>query len=348
MATSRTPQPGAEDYLPLLFGFAVNQIAGTVSRLGVPDALGDSALTVAELAATTGTHAGFLRRLLRAAAAAGLLTIGEGERFSLTPLGAIYRSDHPLQAAPLDAMHAAPAVWQAWGALEQAVRTGKPAFDLVHGAGLFDKLKTDPELAQRFHDAMGAGSRVQIPAITENFDFTGFRHIVDVGGGNGTHLSAVLNANPKLRGTVFDTANGVLAAPQVLKEAGVEDRCDIVEGSFFDSVPAGADGYLLKNILHDWDDDSSTRILRNCREAMAKDGRVVVFTSVLPEGRVGEDPVEALGVSVFDIEMMAVTTGLERTLTEFEQLFAASGLKLSGLTPLPCPFMYHAVEAVAA
>ncbi|MDH6579481.1 methyltransferase [Kitasatospora sp. MAP5-34] len=348
MSSSSTDQPTPAEYLPVLFGFAINQIGGVTSRLGIPDALAASALTADELATATGAHAGFLLRLLRAATTAGLLAVDAQGRFSLTVLGGMYRSDSPVQAAPLDAMHAAPAVWQAWGALEESVRTGKPAFNLVHGKGLFDHLGGDPELAGRFHAAMGAGSAVQLPAITRGFDFTGFGHVIDVGGGNGTHLAAILAANPALRGTVFDTADGVLEAPGVLKDAGVADRCEITAGSFFDSVPAGADGYLLKNILHDWDDASSKKILDNIRSGLARNGRVVVFSSVLSEGRQNEDPLEALGAAIFDIEMMVVTTGRERTLTEFEQLFAASGLRLTKVTPLPCPFLYYALEAVAA
>ncbi|GAB2721425.1 methyltransferase [Kitasatospora kifunensis] len=348
MSSSTTDQPTPAQYLPLLFGFALNQIAGATSRLGVPDLLDEKALTAEELATATGAHPGFLLRLLRAAATAGLLTLDDQGRFALTALGGMYRTDAPLQAAPLDAMHAAPAVWQAWGALEQSVRTGKPAFGLVHGTGLFDRLQTDPELAAVFHSAMGAGSAVQLPAITNGFDFSAFQHVTDVGGGNGTHLAAILAANPHLRGTVFDTADGVLDAPAVLAQAGVDDRCATQAGSFFDTVPAGADAYLLKNILHDWDDDSSKKILDNCRAAMGANGRVVVFTSVIAEGRAHEDPLEALGAAIFDIEMMVVTTGRERTLTEFEQLFAASGLKLAKVTPLPCPFLYYALEAVAA
>ncbi|GAA1255799.1 methyltransferase [Kitasatospora nipponensis] len=348
MSSSSTDQPTPAAYLPLLFGFALNQIAGTVSRLGIPDALGDSALTAEELAELSGAHPGFLLRLLRASATAGLLTVDAQGRFALTTLGGMYRTDSPVHAAPLDAMHASAPIWQAWGALEESVRTGKPAFDLVHGEGLFDFLKGAPELAPIFHNAMAAGSGVQLPAITSGFDFTGFKHVIDVGGGNGTHLAAVLAANPGLRGTVFDTTNGVQDAPGVLAAAGVADRCEIASGSFFESVPAGADGYLLKNILHDWDDASSKIILDNIKAGLAKGGRIVVFSSVLAEGRQNEDPMEALGAALFDIEMMVVTTGRERTLTEFEQLFAASGLKLAKVTPLPCPFLYHALEAVVA
>ncbi|MGK5638265.1 methyltransferase [Streptomyces sp. URMC 126] len=348
MSRFRSDQPTTAEYLPVMFGFALFQIGGAVSRLGIPDALGDTAKSAAELTELTGADPDFLRRLLRAAVPAGLLRQDERGRFALTPLGGMYRGDSPLHGGPLDAMHGAPEVWQAWGALEQCVRTGRPAFDLVHGQGLFEHLSRTPEHAEVFHAAMAAGSAVQVPAIVERVDFTRFRHVTDVGGGNGTHLAGILSANPDLRGTVFDTSDGVLDAPRVLKEAALEDRCDVVSGSFFDSVPAGADAYLLKNILHDWDDDSCRRILGNCREALAPGGRIIVFSSVLAEGRHDEDPGDALGAALMDIEMMAVTTGRERTRAEFGELFADAGLKPAGLTPLKCPFLYYALEAVPA
>ncbi|MCQ4084244.1 hypothetical protein NGB36_27625 [Streptomyces sp. RB6PN25] len=346
MRSSTTKQPTAAEYLPLLFGFAVYQIGAAVAGLGVVEALADGPRTVGRLATITDTHPGHLRRLLRAATAAQLLRATDDDAFELTTLGRIFAKESPLQAAPLTAMHSAAPVWQAWGALEESVRTGRNAFELAHGSRLFDFLKGEPELAATFHDAMAAGSEVQLPAIISGFDFSRFRHAVDVGGGNGTHLAAILAANPRLRGTVFDTANGVVEAADVLESAGVADRCEVVSGSFFDSVPAAADAYLLKNILHDWNDDECRQILENCRAGLAPDGRIVVFTSVLSEGRGDEDPAEALGAAIFDIEMMVMTTGRERTLSEFEALFAAPGLRLDTATALPCPFLYYALEAV--
>lgn len=327
------------EYLPLAFGFALHQIGATISGLGVLDAVADGPRTADELVEATGAHPRSLRRLLYAAVKAGLLH-QDGDGYRATPVAAHF--------GPLSDMHAAPAVWRAWEVLEESVRTGRSAFEIANGAPLFDHFHSDDRLAAVFHAAMTAGSDAQYPSIVKHFDFTRFRHVVDVGGGRGTLMAAVLDANAGLRGTVFDTANGVVETAGVLAEAGVGDRCDIAVGSFFDSVPGGGDVYLLKNILHDWSDEESIHILRTIRQVLPPDGRVVVFTSVLSEGGDDEDPAEALGAAISDIEMLVMTTGRERTLSEYRRLFEGAGLELRATTPLPCPYLYHALEAAPA
>ncbi|MEV4441750.1 methyltransferase [Streptomyces sp. NPDC049577] len=336
--SSRNPErPAATaEYLPLAFGFALHQIGATVASLGVLDAVAGGPRTADQLIESTGAHPRSLRRLLYAAVKAGILG-EEGGGYRATPVAAHF--------GPLSDMHAAPPVWRAWEVLEESVRTGRSAFDIANGAPLFDHFEKDPELAAVFHAAMTAGSDVQYPAIVEHFDFSRFRHVVDVGGGRGTLLAAVLGADAALRGTVFDTANGVVETAGVLAEAKVDDRCDIAVGSFFESVPEGGDVYLLKNILHDWNDEECVRILSNIRAVLPPGGRVVVFTSVLSEGGDEEDPAEALGAAISDIEMLVMTTGRERTLTEYRALFAGAGLELTSTTPLPCPYLYQALEA---
>ena len=216
----RDELPPIHELIAPVFGYAVFQITGAISRIGVPDALGDSARTAADLAAELGVNAPFLHRVLRAGAAAGLLWAEEGERFSLTPLGAVFRSDSLWQGAVHDATHGHPAVWQAWGALEDAVRQGIPAFLLHHGRGLFSYLDDDPELAKAFHATMATGTALQDPAIIAGFDFARFRHVVDIGGGDGTNLASILAANPGLRGTVFDLEHAVREVPAVLERPG--------------------------------------------------------------------------------------------------------------------------------
>ncbi|ONI77916.1 hypothetical protein ALI144C_31430 [Actinosynnema sp. ALI-1.44] len=336
--------PETEEFLPLILGFAISQIAGTTARLGVPDLIGNSSRTLDELVGGTGADHDCLRRLLRAAEAAGLLVIGE-DRYQLTRLGRLFRGDSPWNARVHDAMHSHPAVWQAWGSLEDAVRTGKPSFDLVNGAGVFDYLDTDSTLAGHFHETMATGTAVQVPAILTHFDFGRFGHVVDCGGGNGTFLSAILAANEGVRGTLFNSPGALAQAQAVLAEAGVADRCEIVAGDFFTALPPGGDAYLLKSVIHDWDDESCVRILRNCRDAMAPGGRIVVFTSVMPE-RDTVTPADALAVAVQDIEMMVMCPGSIRTVAEHEALFARADLKLAEVTPLHCPFLFHALEAV--
>ncbi|MDH6129121.1 methyltransferase [Kitasatospora sp. GP82] len=337
MSSQIPTQPAATaDYLPLAFGFALHQIGATVSSLGILDAVADGPRTAEQLIETTGAHPRSLRRLLYAAVKAGVLFL-DADGYRATPVAAHF--------GPLSDMHAAPPVWRAWEVLEQSVRTGRSAFDIANGAPLFDHFRNDPKLAAVFHAAMTAGSDVQYPAIVKHFDFARFRNVVDVGGGRGTLLAAVLGAGSGLRGTVFDTANGVVETAGVLAEAGVDDRCDIAVGSFFESVPEGGDAYLLKNILHDWNDEECVQILGNIRKVLPEDGRVVVFTSVLSEGGDDEDPAEALGAAISDIEMLVMTTGRERTLTEYRRLFDSAGLELTATTPLPCPYLYYALEA---
>ncbi|NEA57520.1 hypothetical protein G3I60_26040 [Streptomyces sp. SID13666] len=339
MSSQISGQPAtAAEYLPLSFGFALHQIGAAVSSLGVLDALADGPRTAAQLVEVTDAHAGSLRRLLYAATKAKLLTV-DSEGYHLAPLSAFF--------GPLSDYHAAPEIWAAWGAFEESIRTGVDAFQIANGAPLFDYIKTNPKLAATFHAAMSAGSDAQVPAIVEHFDFSRFKTIVDCGGGKGTHLTAILAANPHLQGTVFDTANGVVEAAAVIEAAGVGDRCEVVVGSFFDSVPEGADLYVLKNILHDWNDEESVQILSNIRKAMAPGGRVVVLSSVLSEGE-DEDPGDALGGAISDIEMLVMTTGLERSQSEYAQLFTDAGLKLSTATALPCPWLYYALEATAS
>lgn len=336
-----------DQFLPVIFGFALTQIAGTTARLGIPDLL-DSPKTAEELAAATDAEPRCLQRLLRAATTVGVLSTTDGGLYELTEIGRVFRSDSPWQAGLHDAMHSHPAVWRAWGALEDAVRTGQPAFDLVNGLGVFDYLQRDATLAGHFHATMATGTAAQLPLILVNYDFGRFSHVVDVGGGNGTFLAAVLAANPGLRGTLFNAEDGLVEAPEVLRRAGVADRCDIVAGDFFESVPAGADAYLLKSVLHDWDDESCRRILRNCRSAMAPDGRVVVLTSLMPEGKATGDPAEVLAATIQDIEMMVMCPGAIRTLTEHERLFVDAGLRLGEAKSLSCPFLFHAVEGLPA
>ena len=337
--------PPMDQIIPPVFGYALFQIASAISRLGVPDALGEAARPADELAEELGADRRFLHRLLRAGTAAGLLRSEDGERFSLTPLGALYRSDSPWQGSAHDAYHAHTAVWNAWGGLEGAVRSGTPAFHLVHGRGLFSHLEDDPALARLFHTTMATGTALQVSPIVDGFDFSRFQHVTDIGGGDGTNLAAILNAHPGVRGTVFDLAPAIRDVPAVLDKAGVADRCDSVAGDFMESVPPGADLYLLKSVVHDWDDANVHQLLSNCRAAMGPSSRLVMFTWLMPDGEIRAEPAEELAMAIQDIELMVVTRGEIRTLGAYTSLFAGAGLRITGVTEIPCPFRLHAVEA---
>ncbi|HEY2694329.1 MAG TPA: methyltransferase [Pseudonocardiaceae bacterium] len=343
----------AQEFLAPALGFAIFQISATTARLGIPDLLGEGGRTAAELAAECGTHEQSLFRLLRAAAAVGLLEMSDDGRFSLTTLGSMFRTDSPTRATDAVTLNSSAPVWQAWGGLADAVRTGDPAFDCAHGMGIFDYLERDPQLAKEFHAAMASGTESQIPLLVPHYDFGDAKHLIDIGGGDGTHLAAILNTDPTLRGTVFDTASGLLKAPSVLAKAGVADRCETVVGDFFAEVPSGGDVYLIKNTLTDWNDESSIKILSTCRRAMRPDSRIMVIATLMPEDIATQQADDVLAAAIFDISLMVLTTGEERTLRQYERLFTASGLKLGKVTPITRTtsqhtMLYHAVEALPA
>ncbi|WP_372483542.1 methyltransferase [Streptomyces aculeolatus] len=329
----------------LLYGFALSRVTGAFVRLGIPDALAGTALPADRLAHATGTHEPSLRRLLRAASALGLLTVRPGGHYELTLLGELFRDDPRLRR--LAELYGEPAVWRAYGALEDAVRDGGSAFRHAHGTGLFTALETDGPLAARFTGAMGTVTAAQTEQVVSGFDFGGIGHLVDVGGGDGTLLAALLRAYPRLRGTLLERPAALAAAPPVLRAAGVADRCALLEGDFFAAVPVGgggpADACLLKNILHNFGDDDCVRVLRACRAALRPGGRVLVPALVLPEagGGAGTQPDAETAVALSDVEMMVLTAGRERTLAEYRALFARAGLALPPGAPPALPGLPH-------
>ncbi|WP_240662460.1 acetylserotonin O-methyltransferase [Streptomyces sp. WAC 06738] len=337
----------------LVYGFALSRITGAFVRLGIPDALAGGALPADRLARATGTDEPSLRRLLRAATALGLLTVRPGGRCELTLLGELFRDDPRLRR--LAELYGEPAVWQAYGALEDAVRDGGSAFHHAHGTGLFAALETDGPLAARFTGAMGTVTAAATEPLLAGFDFGGIRRLVDVGGGDGTLLAALLRAYPHLHGTLLERPAALAAAPGVLRAAGVADRCTLMAGDFFTAVPTGdggpADACLLKNILHNFGDDDCVRVLRACRAALRPGGRVLVPALVLPEAaggaRTQADAEVAMALS--DVEMMVLTAGRERTLAEYRGLFARAGLTLPpGLPPaLPGLAHHHMLEGTS-
>ena len=209
--------------------------------------------------------------------------------------------------------------YRAWGGLREGVMTGRTAFDEIHGMPVFDYYARNPEAASAFNDAMTAGSAVVEAAVLDAFDFAPYRRIVDVGGGHGGFLAAILRASPGAEGVLFDAPQVVSGAGDRLEAEGVSTRCEVVGGDFFDSVPDGGDLYVLKWIVHDWDDERSLAILRNCRRAVADGGRLLLVEAVLTEG-----DGSAFGPFA-DLNMMVMTGGKERTGDEFRALLASAG-----------------------
>jgi hypothetical protein len=248
---SSAPTPESrERLLTLVMSHRLSQAVYVVTRLGIPDLLADGPRETDELAHATGSHAPSLHRVLLALAGAGVLEKVGPRRFALTSVGAGLRTGVPGSLRPGVLLSLDESLWRPWGHLLHTVRTGETAFHHAHGVGLFDYLAGHPEVARVFDDAMSAQSGVQGPLVA-----------------------------PRLRGILFDRPHVVEGARQILNAAGVVDRCELVGGSFFDAVPAGGDAYLLRHIIHNWEDDQAVAILTNCRRAMATGARVLLAWS---------------------------------------------------------------------
>jgi O-methyltransferase/methyltransferase family protein len=330
----------------LIFGFFPSAVLSVAARLRIPDLVAGGAKTSDDLADATSTHPPSLYRLLRALAYLGIFEEIEPRRFGLTDLGELLRSDVPDSLWATTQLFCGEGVWRAWGDLMAAVQTGKPAFDRGIGSDPFAEFAADPEASKNFNRAMSEGTHQEAPGIVGSYDFTQFRTLVDVGGGDGTLLAAILSATPGLRGVLFDTGPGLAEARDRLRPAGVEDRCQVVEGDFFQSVPEGADGYIMKSVIHDWDDDRCVTILENCRTAMAEGGKVLIVEPIVP--RTVKPSFALLGVVMSDLNMLLNTGGRERTGDEFASLLRSAGLELTGVSRLPKPSALNVIEAAAA
>jgi hypothetical protein len=275
----------------------------------------------------SGSHPDALYRLLRALAAAGVFREEEGQRFALTELGDCLRSDAPEPVAGWAAFVGEPYHWQAWGDLLHGVRTGENPFQHVHGADPWTFRARRPELSAGFDRAMTAVSRQVSVAVLDAYDFGRFARVADIGGGNGAFLARLLTAYPAMRGVLFDQPHVVAGAPSLLEAAGIAERCQVIGGSFFDDVPAGCDAYILKAILHDWEDDDCVRILHACRKAMAPGATLLVV-----EREIGP-PNEKPDGKFSDLNMLVGPGGRERSAGEYARLFAATGFGFTRFVP---------------
>jgi hypothetical protein len=277
---------------------------------------------------------------MRALASNGIFTLRRNGRFALTRVGHAARSDYPGSMAPMIAMVGNSEHWEHWGSLLHSVRTGETAVERLRGAPIFEYLDTNPEYAAVFNDAMTGVSAMAIEMAVPRYDFTSFKRVVDVGGGHGALLAAVLAAAPRAHGVLFDLPSVVDGARAVLADAGVAPRCTLEGGSFFDAVPDGADAYLMKTVIHDWDDEKSLAILRNVRTAIAADGKLLLMELVLPEGAPHHPG------TLLDLEMLVHAGGRERTAVEYRDLLSRAGFHMTRVIPTAGPMSI--VEAVPA
>ena len=325
----------------LMNGFRGYQSIVVACKLNLPDLVAAEPRTAETLAAITGTHADSLRRLLRGLVAWRVFTEDSDGRFHATEVSDHFRSDTP-GLRNITVMLSTEG-YVAWSEALEAVRTGRPVFEKVFGKSRWQQMADNPEDATAFNAAMVETTKRVSGAFVKAFDFAGVSTVVDVGGGNGALLAAVLKGHPETRGVLFDLPAGLAGAREKMREAGVEDRVEIVEGSFFESIPQGADLYMLKSIVHDWDEPHALAILRTCRAAMtAPRARVVLLERTLSE-RI-DDPDAELGLVMSDLHMMVVLGGRERTPTEYGELLARAGLRMTRHVPADPEF--GAVEAV--
>jgi hypothetical protein len=316
------------------------QALSVAARLGMADLVRDRPKGADELASASGAHAPTLYRLLRALTGLGIFTQDEQERFGLTPLGRTLCSG-PGSTRERAAFVGEPWVWNAWASLYDGVMTGESPFQHRHGLSLFEYLERNPEASASFHRNLSRQSELQIPFILAAYDFSGLRKLVDVGGGHGSLLTAILAANPTLRGVLYDLPEVAAEAKRLVSASGTTKGVEFVGGSFFESVPAGGDCYLLKLVIHDWDDERALRILRNVRAAIRDRGKLLLVEFVMPPG-------DAFHHAKFmDLSILVLTeSGRERTEAEYRDLCAAAGFTFARRVETASPLSI--IEAVAA
>ncbi len=330
----------------LIAGYWVSRLIYVAARLGLADLVGKRPRTVDDLAAAAGVQPGALYRMLRTLASYGIFKELAGRRFALTPLAATLRSDVPGSMRAFALMLVEKHVWDSWEQLLYGVQTGRLPFDKIYGVPFYRYLEQHPGDRKVFGDAMTSLSGIENPAVAGVFDRIARSHtirtVVDVAGGHGSLLATILSGHPTMKGVLFDlpaVVDGAAADSHVTRRA-IAERCTLVAGDFFESVPSGGDAYLLKYILHNWDDDRCVKILSNCRDAMNAGGRVLVADPVISPGNRQE------WAKLLDIQMMVVVQGAERTRAEFSALFKRAGLRLARILPTPSPL--SVVEAVRA
>jgi len=337
---SESAPPPQFAMLQLITGFWVSRAIYVAAKLGLADLVKDSPKTADELARLTGTHSPSLYRALRALASVGVFTDDGRGRFAQTPLSETLRSDTPGSMRALAIVELGQEHYPAWGNLMHSVKTGEIAFDNLFKQNAWEYYAQNPEDASNFNESMRGLTEMVNVAVLEAYDFPGVDKLVDVAGGTGRLISSILSAYPRMRGVLFDLPHVIAEAGPLLDAAGVRDRCETSTGDFFRSVPEGGDAYVMKWIIHDWDDEKSTAILKNIRRAMDEKGKLLLIEMVVPEGNQPD-------LSKFlDLDMMVMTGGRERTEAEFNSLLAASGFKLTRVVRTASPICV--IEAVRA
>ncbi len=318
--------------LQIISGFWVARCVYVAAKLGIADLIKDEPKTADELATAAGAHGPSLFRVLRALAAVGVITQDNDNRFGATPLSQTLCSDVPGSIRAFAMTELGEEHYPAWGELLHSVRTGGIAFDKAFGEPCWEFFRKNPENARIFNDAM-SGMTVQVnEAIHAAYDFSGSKTIVDVGGGHGGLITGILKKNPQMRGILFDAPQVIEGAKSHVEESGVGDRCQLIEGDFFKAVPEGGDAIVMKWIIHDWNDEQSVTIMKNCHRALPENGKMILIEAVVPATS------EPHFSKFIDLNMLVMTGGRERTEEEFRKLYEVSGFRLTRIVPTESPF----------
>ncbi len=324
-----TEAPGAV-IRAMIEGLRIAQILYVAARLGLADYLKDGPQGCDDLAYATDSHGPTLRRVLRALASIGILAQDDQQRFSLTPIGELLRSDTADSLRDLVLNALAEERCRAWGGVMHTVKTGETAFDHVFGVGVWQYRAAHAEFGALFDKSI-ATFTAHVQAALEAYPFGNFKTIVDVGGGNGSLMTAILQAHSSVRGVIVDLPRVAEQTRRRIAAAGLSDRCEVIGGDAFQGLPAGADGYILSTVIHDWDDQRSIALLQSCRRAMTPNSRLVLIERVLPERL--DNSSASRPVVMSDLNMMVMTGGHERTATEYGALLQAAGFALTKVTP---------------
>lgn len=322
--SSASPVSAPEAVLTqLMLGSLAAQTIYVAAKLGIADLLADGPKSVEELATATSTHAPSLYRVLRAAASLNVFSEQENRVFALNPVAQPLLSNAPNSLRDIAIFMGEDWHWQVWGKTLYSVQTGKSAWAQMHGDDVFGYFGMNPEPAAIFNRAMSSLTALATKAVVEGYDFSDINTLVDIAGGHGRLLTDILEANPNMRGVLFDLPHVIESGRENVATSKAADRVEFVSGDFFISVPAGGDAYLMKHIIHDWDDERALTILRNIRKAMNPKGRVLLVESIIAEGN-NQD----FG-KLMDIEMLVSPGGKERTAAEYTELFERAGLRLT-------------------
>jgi hypothetical protein len=325
-----TPQPQTPPahlgILELMNGVLVAGAVSCLAQLGIPDLVEAAPKSAQELAKQVGANPQALYRLLRATASVGVLSEGPDGKFSQTPMSAVLRTNATPSLRAFAIMTGREWHGRGWAHLEHCVRTGEPAMQQIYGAPVFEYLKQHPEEAQIFNDAMSDLSMIDSPAVAEAYNFEGIHSIVDIAGGHGLLLATILARNPQLQGTLYEVPH-VLEGARSGPLKPVLDRCTLASGDMFCSVPAGADAYIMKHIIHDWPDDRCVQLLQACRKGVNPGGKLLVVDCVIQPGN------DFSPGKFLDLQMMIFPSGCERTEKQFRDLFVASGWRLNRIIP---------------